>query len=87
MPTVSSIQLPRSGMIQHEWIFFSPAPSLHAEVDTGRTVQLAHDHALGTVDDELAATDHDRDLAQVHLFLDRLRLLEPHPDLERVRRR
>jgi hypothetical protein len=35
------------------------------EVDAGRTVQLRDDDALGAVDDELTATDHDRDLAEV----------------------
>ena len=42
------------------------------EVDARRAVKLVHDHALGAVDDELAAADHDRDLAEVDRFLDRL---------------
>jgi hypothetical protein len=44
---------------------------LDREVDAGRAVQLADDDALGAVDDELAAADHDRDLAEVHPLLDR----------------
>ena len=35
------------------------------EVDARRAVELVHDDALGAVDDELAAADHDRDLAEV----------------------
>ena len=35
------------------------------EVDAGRAVKLVHDDALGAVDDELAAADHDRDFAEV----------------------
>src|SRR5208283_3986101 len=53
------------------------------EIDAGRTVQLADDDALGPVDDELAAADHDRHVAEVDLFLNRLLLIEPQPDLER----
>ncbi len=36
-----------------------------------RTVELAHDNALGAVDDERAALSHERDLAEVHnVFLE-----------------
>ena len=42
------------------------------EVDAGAAVQLAHHDALGAVDDELAAAEHDRHVAQVDFFLDRL---------------
>ena len=53
------------------------------EVDAGRAVQLADDDALGPVDDELAAADHDRHVAEVDFFLDRLLLDQPQPDAER----
>src|SRR5262249_25921399 len=53
---------------------------LDDEVDAGRAVQLADDDALGAVDDELAAADHDRHVAEVDLLLDRLLLVEPEPD-------
>jgi hypothetical protein len=51
------------------------------EVDAGRPVQLAHHHPLGAVDDELATAEHDRDVAQINFFLDRLLAGEPkrHP--------
>ncbi len=52
------------------------------EIDAGRAVQLADDDALGAVDDELAAADHDRHVAQVNFFLDRLILDEAQPDAE-----
>jgi hypothetical protein len=74
--TLISIQLPRSGMIQHECSRFSPV--------CRRTVQLADGHSLRAVDDELPAADHDRDLAEVDVFLDGLRLDETHADLERI---
>src|SRR5262249_31778221 len=35
------------------------------------------------VDDELAAADHDRHVAEIHLFLNRLVLAQPQPDAER----
>ena len=41
----------------------------NAEVHARRAVQLAHDHALGTVHDELAAAHHDREVAEVDVFL------------------
>ena len=56
---------------------------LDDEIDAGRAVQLADDDALGAVDDELAAADHDRHVAEVDFFLDRLLLVEPQPDAER----
>ena len=56
---------------------------LDDEVDAGRAVELADDDALGAVDDELAAADHDRHVAEVDLFLDRLLLVEAQPDAER----
>ena len=45
-------------------------------------MQLAHHHPLGTIDNELAAAEHDRHIAQVDLFLDRLFTREPqiHPE-------
>ena len=70
--TLSSIQLPRSGMMRQPCSFRSPASHLDDEVDARRAVELAHDHALGAVDDELAAADHDRHVAEVDLFLDRV---------------
>ena len=53
------------------------------EVDARRPVQLAHHHPLGTVDDELAAPEHDGDIAEIDLFLDRLLAGEPQPDPQR----
>ncbi len=53
------------------------------EVDAGAAVQLADHDALGAVDDELAAAEHDRHVAQVDFFLDRLLLGQPQPDPER----
>ena len=47
-------------------------------------MQLADDDALGPVDDELAAAEHDRHVAEVDLFLDRLLFDEPQPDAERA---
>src|SRR5207253_5786901 len=46
---------------------------LLVEVDARRPVELRDDDALGAVDDELAAADHPRDLAEVDVLLDRLR--------------
>ena len=57
---------------------------LDDEVDAGRAVELADDDPLGTVDDELAAADHDRHVTQVDRFFEgRLALVEPEPDVER----
>jgi hypothetical protein len=47
-------------------------------------VQLADDDALGAVDDELAAAQHDRHVAEVDFFLDRLLFDEAQPDAERT---
>src|SRR5207253_1839317 len=55
---------------------------LDDEIDAGGAVQLAHDDALGAVDDELAAADHDGHVAEVDLLLDRLLLVEAQPDAE-----
>ena len=54
------------------------------EVDAGAAVQLADDDALGTVDDELAAAEHDRHVAQVDFLFDRLLFGQPQPDAERA---
>ena len=59
---------------------------LDQEVDAGAAVQLVDDDPLGPVDDELAAADHDRDLAEVDGVLHHLVLVladEPHLDAER----
>ena len=56
---------------------------LLGEIDAGRAVQLADHDALGAIDDELAAADHDRHVAQVDFLLHRLILVEPEPDAER----
>ena len=53
------------------------------EIDAGAAVKLADHHALGPVDDELAAAEHDRDVAEVDLLLDRLLLGQAEPHLER----
>ena len=81
--TFSSIQLPRSGMMRQLCRRRSPAPfDFHDEIDARAAVQLVDHHALGPVDDELAAAEHDGDVAQVDLFLDRLLLGQAEPDLE-----
>ncbi len=54
------------------------------EVDSRAAVQLADDDPFGAVDDELAAAEHDRDVAEVDLLLDRLVLRQAEPDLERA---
>ena len=82
--TLISIQLPRSGMIRQEWSLLVAGLDLDDEVDAGRAVELADDDALGAVDDELAAADHDRHVAEVDLFLDAVSpLLQAEPDAER----
>src|SRR5207244_6191809 len=58
------------------------ALDLDGEIDAGGAVQLADDDALGAVDDELAAADHDRHVAEVDLLLNRLVLDEAQPDAE-----
>ena len=56
---------------------------LDDEVDAGGAVELADDDPLGAVDDELAAADHDRHIAQIDRLLEgRLALVEPEPDVE-----
>ena len=81
--TFSSIQLPRSGMIRQLWVLRSPDSDVGDEIDAGRAVQLADHDPLGTVDDELAAAEHDRNVAEVDLLLDRLLPGEPQPDAKR----
>ncbi len=49
---------------------------LEHEVDAGTAMQLADHDAFGTVDDELAATEHDGEVAQVDLFLVRFFLVQ-----------
>ena len=82
--TLISIQLPRSGMMRQECRSLS-ASRVDDEVDAGRAVQLADDDALGAVDDELAAADHDRHVAEVDFFLDggAVGLAQAQPDAER----
>ena len=53
------------------------------KIHTRRTVQLANHYALGTIDDELAATQHNWHIAQIDLFLNRLFFGQPQPDSER----
>ena len=53
------------------------------EVDARAAVQLADHDALGSVDDKLTTAEHDRDIAQIDLFLDRLLFRQAQPDLER----
>src|SRR5205823_5459855 len=55
----------------------------HDEIHARRAVELADDHALGAVDDEFAAADHDRHVAEVDLFFDRLLLVEAQPNPKR----
>ena len=56
---------------------------LDHEVDARRAVELADDHALGAIDDELAPADHDRHVAQIDRFLEHgLALVEAEPDVE-----
>ena len=46
-------------------------------------MQLADDDAFSTVDDEFAAADHDRHVAKIDFFFDRLLFHESQPDSER----
>jgi len=55
----------------------------HHEIHAGAAVQLADHHAIGTVDDELAAAEHNGHLAQIDVFLDRLVFGQAQPQLER----
>ncbi len=52
-------------------------------VDARAAVQLADHDAFGAVDDELAAAEHDRHVAEIDFFLDRLLLGQLEPDAER----
>src|SRR5208337_200991 len=45
---------------------------LDEKIDARRTVKLIDDHALGAVDDELTAADHDGDFTQIDGILDDL---------------
>ena len=82
--TWSSIQLPRSGMTRQACSLRSPASISTTKSTPGRAVELADDDALGAVDDELAAADHDRHVAEVDRLLEGgLALVEPEPDVER----
>ncbi len=45
-------------------------------------MQLAYHHALGAVDDELAAAEHDGHITQIDLFLDGLLACKPQVNLE-----
>ena len=82
--TWSSIQLPRSGMTRQAWSLRSPASISTTKSTPGAAVELADDDPLGAVDDELAAADHDRHVAEVDRLLDRrLPLVQAEPDVER----
>ncbi len=81
--TLISIQLPRSGMIRQRVQLAVAGLGLDDVIDAGRAVELADHDAFGAVDDELAAADHDRHVAEVDFFLDRLLLVEAQPDAER----
>ena len=82
--TCSSIQLPRSGMTRQACSFLSLDSISTTKSTPGRAVELADDHALGTVDDELAAADHDGHVTQVDRFFEGgLALIEPEPDVKR----
>ena len=54
------------------------------EVDTGRAVQLADDDTFRTVDDELTATEHDGDVAEIDLFLNGLVARQSQPHAQRA---
>ena len=57
------------------------------EIDARRAVQLTHHNPLGAIDDELTPTEHDRHVAEVNLFLDRLLTGQPqqHPQRSAIR--
>jgi len=63
----------------------APLAAFHLdhEIDAGAAVQLADHHALRPVDDELPPAQHDGQVAEVHLLLDRLLLGEAQDDLHR----
>ena len=54
------------------------------KIHARRTVQLADHDAFGTVDDKLATAEHDRHVTEIDFLLDRLLLVEPHLDAERL---
>ena len=54
----------------------------HHKVYAGRTMQLTNDNTLGTVDNELATADHNRDVAEIHFFLNRLLFDQTQPHTE-----
>ncbi len=58
------------------------ALDLADEIHAGAAVELADHHPLGPVDDELAAAEHDGDVAEVDFLLDGLLFGQPQPDLE-----
>src|SRR5262249_17903313 len=60
--------------------FAVAALHLHHEIDAGGAMQLTDHDALGAVDDELPAADHDGHVAEVDLFLDRFFLVQAQPD-------
>ena len=62
---------------------FAGALHLADEVHAGAAVELADHHPLGPVDDELAAAEHDGDVAEIDFLLDGLLLGQAEPDLER----
>ena len=78
--TLISIQLPRSGITRQLMKPPLAGVAVADEIDAGAAVQLAHHDALGAVDDELAAAHHDRHVAEIDLFLDRLLLRQPQPN-------
>ena len=54
------------------------------EVDTRRPMQLAHHDPLGTIDDELTTAKHDRNVAEIDFFFDRLLASQPQPYPQRT---
>ena len=57
---------------------------LQHEVDARTPVQLTDDHSLGTVNDELAAAHHDRQVAKINFLLVRLLAIQSQPDPQRA---
>ena len=54
------------------------------EIDPWRAVELAYDDPFGTVDDEFTTPEHDRNIAQKHLFFERLLSVQSQPNLKRL---
>ena len=53
------------------------------EIHAGTAVQLAHNHALGTVHNELTAAHHDWDFAKINIFFaDGLRSIARQANLD-----